>query len=150
MHEAQLAPPAAHWAPPRKCIFDKRDLTAYAQSAARSDLLSFVRSLAAAVRGVPLSARVHESAAVLAVVALLVAASMTMIVWMGGEFLPPFNEGTLTINVQTEPGTSLAESGRVAHLVEALVLEVPEVASLARRTGRAELDEQVVERRPPA
>lgn len=78
---------------------------------------------------------------VLAVVALLVAASMTMIVWMGGEFLPPFNEGTLTINVQTEPGTSLAESGRVAHLVEALVLEVPEVASLARRTGRAELDE---------
>jgi Cu/Ag efflux pump CusA len=78
---------------------------------------------------------------VLAVVALLVAASMTMIVWMGGEFLPPFNEGTLTINVQTEPGTSLAESGRVAQLVEALVLEVPEVASLARRTGRAELDE---------
>jgi len=78
---------------------------------------------------------------VLAVVALLVAASVTMIVWMGGEFLPPFNEGTLTINVQTEPGTSLAESGRVARLVEALVLEVPEVASLARRTGRAELDE---------
>jgi len=78
---------------------------------------------------------------VLAVVALLVAASATMIVWMGGEFLPPFNEGTLTINVQTEPGTSLAESGRVARLVEALVLEVPEVASLARRTGRAELDE---------
>jgi CzcA family heavy metal efflux pump len=78
---------------------------------------------------------------VLAVVALLVAASVTMIVWMGGEFLPPFNEGTLTINVQTEPGTSLAESGRVARLVEALVLEVPEVASIARRTGRAELDE---------
>jgi len=78
---------------------------------------------------------------VLAVVALLVAASVTMIVWMGGEFLPPFNEGTLTINVQTEPGTSLAESGRVARLVEALVLEVPDVASLARRTGRAELDE---------
>ena len=78
---------------------------------------------------------------VLAVVAMLVAASVTMIVWMGGEFLPPFNEGTLTINVQTEPGTSLAESGRVAHLVEALVLKVPEVASLARRTGRAELDE---------
>ena len=78
---------------------------------------------------------------VLAVVALLVAASVTMIVWMGGEFLPPFNEGTLTINVQTEPGTSLAESSRVARLVEALVLEVPEVASLARRTGRAELDE---------
>jgi hypothetical protein len=43
--------------------------------------------------------------------------------------------------VQTEPGTSLAESSRVARLVEALVLDVPEVVSLSRRTGRAELDE---------
>lgn len=78
---------------------------------------------------------------VLAVVAVLVLASVTMIGWMGGEFLPPFNEGTITINVQTDPGTSLAESSRVARLVERLVLEVPEVASVSRRTGRAELDE---------
>lgn len=78
---------------------------------------------------------------VLAVTAVLVTLSLTLIAWMGGEFLPAFNEGTLTISVQTEPGTSLAESSRVAGLVEALILEVPEVASLARRTGRAELDE---------
>jgi CzcA family heavy metal efflux pump len=83
----------------------------------------------------------RHARAVLAVVAMAVAASVVMLAGMGGEFLPPFNEGTLTISVQTEPGTSLAESSRVAGLVEALVLDVPEVASLSRRTGRAELDE---------
>ena len=83
----------------------------------------------------------RHARAVLATVAVLVLCSITAIAWMGGEFLPPFNEGTLTINVQTEPGTSLAESSRVARLAEELVLEVPEVVSLSRRTGRAELDE---------
>lgn len=83
----------------------------------------------------------RHARAVLVVTGVLVAASLTLITWMGGEFLPAFNEGTLTIGVQTEPGTSLAESSRVAGLVEALILEVPEVVSLARRTGRAELDE---------
>ena len=83
----------------------------------------------------------RHARAVLAVVAVLVVASVASIAWMGGEFLPEFNEGTLTINVRTEPGTSLAESSRVARLVEGLVLGVPEVTSIARRTGRAELDE---------
>jgi len=79
--------------------------------------------------------------ALLAFVSAVVVLSITSIAWMGGEFLPPFNEGTHTINVQTEPGTSLGESNRVARQVEKLLLEVPEVLSVSRRTGRAELDE---------
>jgi Cu/Ag efflux pump CusA len=60
---------------------------------------------------------------------------------MGGEFLPPFNEGTLTISLRMEPGTSLDESQRIAERVDRLILDVPEVLSVSRRTGRAELDE---------
>ncbi|WP_448192884.1 efflux RND transporter permease subunit [Azospirillum sp. sgz301742] len=56
-------------------------------------------------------------------------------------FLPPFNEGTLTISMLLNPGISLAESNRVGLAAERLIREVPEVKSVGRRTGRAELDE---------
>jgi len=56
-------------------------------------------------------------------------------------FLPPFNEGTLTINVLLNPGASLAESNRIGQLSEQLVAGVPEVTQVGRRSGRAELDE---------
>jgi len=78
---------------------------------------------------------------VLGVTAVGVVISSVSMLWMGGEFLPPFNEGTLTISLQTEPGTSLDESQRVAGRAEALILEVPEALAVSRRTGRAELDE---------
>jgi CzcA family heavy metal efflux pump len=71
----------------------------------------------------------------------LAVGSKLIVYWMGSEFLPPFNEGTLTINVQTDPGTRLAESERVARRAEDVVLRVPEVLSVSRRTGRAEQDE---------
>ncbi len=55
-------------------------------------------------------------------------------------FLPPFNEGTLLVGMQYNPGISLAESHRLGFVAERLVMTVPEVASVGRRTGRAELD----------
>lgn len=83
----------------------------------------------------------RRSTFVLSVVGLVVFVTCMTIPWMGGEFLPPFNEGTATINLRLEPGTSLAESQRLATRVEKLLLAIPEVLSVARRTGRAELDE---------
>lgn len=57
------------------------------------------------------------------------------------SFLPPFNEGTLVLSLQYNPGISLAESHRLGLLAEKLLAKVPEVKSVGRRTGRAELDE---------
>lgn len=78
---------------------------------------------------------------VLSLVAVLVAMSVASIYWMGGEFMPEFNEGTLTIEARTPPAVSLEESNRVGTLMEKMLLAVPEVTHVSRRTGRAEMDE---------
>jgi CzcA family heavy metal efflux pump len=62
---------------------------------------------------------------------------------LGRNFLPEFNEGALVIGIVTVPGTSLAESDRLAHQVEEALMKHPEVAAIGRRTGRAEEDEHV-------
>jgi len=85
----------------------------------------------------------NHGAAILAGAAVLLMIAITSFFWMGRAFLPEFNEGTLTISAVTLPGTSLEESDRLGAAVERLLLEVPEVAATARRTGRAELDEHL-------
>jgi CzcA family heavy metal efflux pump len=78
---------------------------------------------------------------VLVVSLLFAAVTMLAVFGMGSEFLPAFNEGTVTVNLQLPPGTSLEESSRVAARTEQTLLAIPEVVSVSRRTGRAEQDE---------
>lgn len=82
----------------------------------------------------------HRSAVFTSVAAAVVIAGIAAFL-MPRAFLPPFNEGTLLVTIQYNPGISLAESHRLGFIAEKIVAQVPEVRSVGRRTGRAELDE---------
>jgi copper/silver efflux system protein len=83
----------------------------------------------------------RNPALIIGVSAVMLIIAVALFSLMGREFLPPFNEGTLNINANMPPGTSLEESNRIGNIIEKVLHDVPEVVSTTRRTGRAELDE---------
>lgn len=78
---------------------------------------------------------------VLGTVVALFVASIALFFTLGRSFLPAFNEGSFTVNVSTLPGISLDESDKIGREAERILLSIPEVKTVARKTGRAELDE---------
>lgn len=70
--------------------------------------------------------------------------AMGLVPFMGRDFLPKFNEGTAMISLVATPGTSLTESNRIGAQAENLILQSPEVRSVSRKTGRAEMDEHAM------
>ncbi len=85
----------------------------------------------------------HRRPVVWGALALFVA-SIGIFFTLGSSFLPPFNEGSFTINVSSMPGISLEESDAIGRRAEKILLSVPEITTVARKTGRAELDEHAL------
>lgn len=102
-------------------------------------LLRFLKWIA----GFAIRISVRHPAPILGCVALAVFISVVTVTQLGRDFLPPFNEGSVQVNVLLPPGTSLATSNRIASMVDQRIISIKDVADFGRRTGRAEQDEHV-------
>ncbi|MGI9177862.1 MAG: efflux RND transporter permease subunit, partial [Pirellulales bacterium] len=100
-------------------------------------LLRVLKSLA----GWAIRLSVRFPVPILAAVAVAVGASVAVVAGLGRDFLPPFNEGCVQVNVLLPPGTSLETSNAIASMVDEKIGRIRGVANFSRRTGRAELDE---------
>ncbi len=94
--------------------------------------------------GIALEHALRHKRIILAGTMVLFAVAVGLFFTLGRNFLPPFNEGSFTINISSLPGISLPESDRIGQQAEELLLAIPEIKTVVRKTGRAELDEHAL------
>jgi Cu(I)/Ag(I) efflux system membrane protein CusA/SilA len=101
----------------------------------------FVVIILKKVYRVALQYTLNHKAMTLSFIAAILALTVVIFASLGRSFLPSFNEGSFTVNVSTFPGISLDESDKIGQLADSILLSIPEIQTVGRKTGRAELDE---------